>query len=272
MAATKNESFKNLTEYLKKLKELDDTAVKNNSIIDELKSSTLFSAANKKEQSTKVEEKSTPASLDKFNEKLLKKEEDKDKIFSEINDNLKEIKKALKGDTPDKKVGGGPGRSDTSPGALPKADNLTFTEKLKSAVAGVKGAGNKVMGLGEKVVGATTGTVEGLISDPKGFAKKAFGSLKSAVSNKAGSIGNYVKDVASTKSDYTPEQERFAKIAVQANPDQANPDMTKAEAGEAFNKIQVKSSEIEQHKAEMSKFKEQGFEPTDDQKKKLNDL
>jgi len=269
MATTKNESFKNLTEYLKKLKELDDTAVKNSSLIDELKSSTLFSAAGNKEPTTKIEEKSSPASLDKFNEKLLKKEEDKDKIFNEINDNLKEIKKALQGNTPDKKVGGGPGRSDTSPGALPKADNLTFTEKLKSAVAGVKGVGNKVMGLGEKVVGATTGTVEGLISDPKGFARKAFGSLKSAVSNKANSIGNYVKDVASTKSDYTPEQERFAKIAVQANPDM---NMTKAEAEEAFNKIQAKSGEIEQHKAEMDKFKEQGFEPTDDQKNKLNDL
>jgi len=50
MATTKNESFKNLTDYLKKLKELDDTAVKNNSIIDELKSSTIFSAAGNKEQ------------------------------------------------------------------------------------------------------------------------------------------------------------------------------------------------------------------------------
>jgi hypothetical protein len=176
MAATKNDSFKNLTEYLKKLKELDDTAVKNSSLIDELKSSTLFSAAGNKEQPAKVDDKGSSASLSKFNEKILKNEEDKDKLFNEINDNLKEIKKALKGDTPDKRVGGGPGRSDTSPGALPKADNLTFTEKLKSAVAGVKGAGNKVMGLGEKVVGAAGGAVQGLVYDPKGFAKKAFGS------------------------------------------------------------------------------------------------
>ena len=270
MATTKNESFKNLTEYLKKLKELDDTAVKNNSIIDELKSSTIFSAAGNKEPTTKVEEKSTPASLNKFNEKILKNEEDKDKLFREINDNLKEIKKALKGDTPYKRVGGGPGRSDTSPGALPKADNVTFTEKLKSAVAGVKGAGNKVMGLGEKIVGATGGAVQGLVDDPKGFAKKAFSSLTGAVSNKAGSIGNYVKEVASTKSDYTPEQERFAKIAVQAT--KLTTKLTPVEAGEAFNKVQAKSGEIEQHKAEMDKFKEQGFEPTDDQKKKLNDL
>jgi hypothetical protein len=292
MATTKNESFKNLTEYLKKLKELDDTAVKNNSIIDELKSSTIFSAAGNKEPTTKVEEKSTPASLNKFNEKFLKNQEDKDKIFSEINDNLKDIKKALKGDTPDKKVGGGPGRSDTSPGALPKADNLTFTEKLKSAVAGVKGAGNKVMGLGEKVVGATTGTVESLISDPKGFAKKAFGSLKgsltgavTSVTKKADSVGKYVKDVVSTKADYTPEQERFADVMshTKGNTLMQGKKSAKELAGETFNKIQSKQKEINEYKADsqkkideqrgiMQKFKDQGFEPRKKDTDKLASL
>jgi hemerythrin superfamily protein len=64
MATTKSsDSFKNLTSYLKKLKELDDTAVKNSSLVDELKKSTLFGAATSKQQPAKVEDKKVNADL-----------------------------------------------------------------------------------------------------------------------------------------------------------------------------------------------------------------
>ena len=277
MATTKSsDSFKNLTAYLKKLKELDDTAVKNSSLVDELKKSTLFGAATSKQQPAKVEDKKVNADLaiqlaQLKTEKDIKEDEDKgDILLSKINDTLKDIKKALQGNTPEKKVGGGPGRSDTSPGALPKADNLTFTEKLKSAVAGVKGAGNKVMGLGEKVVGATTGAVEGLISDPKGFAKNAFGSLKGAVTSKANSIGKYVTDVVKTKADYTPEQERFATAFSQTSKGglMQGKKTGKEVGAEVYNKLKAKQEEIDKQKEVLRPFEEQGFSP----KEKTKDL
>jgi hypothetical protein len=270
MATTKSsDSFKNLTAYLKKLKELDDTVIKSSSYVDELKKSILLGAATSKQQPAKVEDKKVNADLaiqlaQLKTEKNIKEDEDKgDILLSKINDTLKDIKKALQGNTPEKKVGGGPGRNDTSPGALPKADDLTFTEKLKSAVAGVKGAGNKVMGLGEKVVGATTGAVEGLISDPKGFAKNAFGSLKGAVTNKANSIGKYVTDVVKTKADYTPEQDRFATAFSQTGKGglMQGKKTGKEVGAEVYNKLKAKQEEIDKQKEVLRPFEEQGFSP-----------
>ena len=180
--------------------------------------------------------------------------------LKEINDTLKSIKKSSTGG----KVSGSPveGKESLVSKGLPgKAENLTFTEKLKTVVGGVKSAGNKFMETGGNVVGAVTDT----LTDPGAAIKKAYGSageLKKKVKDTA-------KDILSTKADYSVEQERFATAySKTGRGGLMQGKKTGKEVGaEVFNKLKVKQEEVDKQKAVLKPFGEQGFAPIGEKKK-----
>jgi len=180
--------------------------------------------------------------------------------LKEINDTLKGIKKSSTGG----KASGSPveGKESLVSKGLPgKAENLTFTEKLKTVVGGVKSAGNKFMETGGNVVGAVTGT----LTDPGAAIRKAYGGageLKKKVKDTA-------KDILSTKADYSVEQERFATAySKTGRGGLMQGKKTGKEVGaEVFNKLKAKQEDVDKQKAVLKPFGEQGFAPVGEKKK-----
>jgi hypothetical protein len=189
-----------------------------------------------------------------INKDAVKNEDQNNKIIKglkDLNDTLKSIKKSSTG-TPIS------GKESAVSAGLPKAaTNLTLTEKLKSVVGGVKSAGNKFA----KVSGSIVDT----LGDPEAAIKKAYGSSKGVIK---GALGT-AKDILSTKADYSVEQERFATaFSKTGRGGLMQGKKTGKEVGaEAFNKLKAKQEEVEQQKAVLKPFEEQGFAPAGEKKK-----
>ena len=191
-----------------------------------------------------------------------KREEQLDNVIK----GLKEINVTLKGikSTTGGKLSGSPveGKESSTSKGLPKeAENITFTEGLKSFVGGAKSIGNKFMKGGGNVVGAVTDT----LSDPGAALKKAYGSTKDVIK---GTLGT-AKDILSTKADYSVEQERFATaFSKTGRGGLMQGKKTGKEVGaDVFNKLKAKQEEIDKQKAVLKPLEEQGFTPVGEKKK-----
>ena len=151
---------------------------------------------------------------------------------------------------------------------LPKAaENLTLTEKLKTAVGGIKGVGSRFMKAGGDVVGSVTDA----ITNPGSAIKQAFNSSKSVL---GGALGT-AKDILSTKSDYTVEKERFAEAYARSAKGSQYQKGGKGslEVGrEAYQNIQSTEKEIKDVEERMKLQTSQGFEPLKKDKEQLTKL
>lgn len=169
---TKDESFNKFLNNLKKLN-IDQPKVGDNR---------SFSSA--------VEEREQKELLKKSNQAQESYFENTEKIFTEINQTLNDIKKNLSS---------GKGRSER-PKAKVSEEDKTLIEKLKETVAGVKGDIESTSGYVVKTarnigqgVAKTVDVGKGLLNNPREAVSKGYGTLK---------------DILSTKSDYTVEKAR----------------------------------------------------------------
>ena len=185
--------------------------------------------------------------------------------FKQIVKSLENLNKlfSAKADVENKKDGvGKEGKLDYK-GLPDQAKDLTYSEVLKQGVAKVKGVGSSVKSMGKSIVSA--------FKDPKSAVKGLYSNVKSSTK----SMVENVKDIASTKEDYTPEQERFATAyaASEEGLSEKGSETDKLNAGKTqYDALKAKEDDISAVKGKMDVPTSQGFSPLKDDVKELTKL
>lgn len=160
---------------------------------------------------------------------------------------------------------------------VPEEDK-SVKENLKEAVAAYKQIGGGLF-KGIQAIGSgiasTAKAAKTAITNPEEFKKQA-GSLKGAVVEKARKTKESISEVVGVGSDYSVEKERFAKEYAKqkvAEPGQVKSEKELIKEGsDKYKEITNKESQISQTEKTIKEAQKMGFDPAENDVKRLEEL